>query len=82
MLQVQITRRVTLEETTCSAQATTSSAILNAQSKLECQEGCKGSRNIGDTELNCVDFMISDCWSTGEQTYTRLFSGNKYFEVS
>ena len=79
-MQVQITRRVTLRQTTCT-QATIDTATLNAESQLVCQSGCLGS--IGGTILNCADFMTSDGWSTGEQMYTYIFSGaESYFEAS
>ena len=76
-MQVQITRRVALKQTTCNR----ASATLNVGNQLACQSGCSGS--IGTSTLNCTDFMTNDSWSTGEQTYTHMFRGTEsYFEAS
>ena len=86
LLQVQITRRLTFKETTCT-RTTIITATLCA-SQLACQRGCSG--NIGGSTLNCTDFMTSTVttangignWSAGEETYTyNLSTTEPYFEA-
>ena len=78
-IQVEITHHVAYKHTTCT-QATINTGTLTV-SALRCQRGCIGS--IGSSRLNCTDFMTSDTWNTGEQSYTHTFSGTEsYFEAS
>ena len=77
-VQVQITHRVTLRQTTCTW-LTINTATLNV-GRLVCQSGCSG--NIGASTLSCTDFNAFDGWNSGERTYTYNFGITEpYFEV-